>query len=86
MIDHGMSTGSLAIAPNSMAVAADAARPPRSGSITANLGRNAFIALLVVLMLPAALLVSLIVLLVPCFFRVPVCGPVLRPTRTPPER
>jgi len=81
-----MSTVSLSMASNAIGTSATSGVPRKPLFAIDDLGRNLFIAAIVVLMLPAMLLVSLFALLVPCLFRVPVCGTVLRPADTSSKR
>jgi hypothetical protein len=81
MMQHGMSAGSITIVPNSIPASAPPAVTAGTASTSDGLSRHVLLAAVVVLLLPVMILVSVFVLLVPCFFRVPVCGPVFHPTR-----
>jgi hypothetical protein len=85
-MDNGMSTVSLSMASNAISTSAEPGVPRKPLFAIDDLGRNLFIAAILVLMLPAMLLVSVFALLVPCLFRVPICGQILRPADRSPKR
>ena len=75
MIESGIPTVGASVSAIDMDLGpVAAAAAPKSLFSVDGFVKHVFIALLVVLLLPAMLLVSAVGLLVPCLLRVPVCG------------
>ena len=88
MIDDGMpvARASLGVMDlNLIAIEPNTARP-KSRSGVERIVRLSLIGVLVILLLPALFILSGVAILVPCFFRVPVCGASQRAVRTSSNR
>ncbi len=88
MIDDGMpvARASLAVMDMKLVAIEPTAVGPKSQSGVDRLVRRSLIGVLVILLLPALVILSAVAILVPCFFRVPVCGTSQRAVRAASNR